>query len=87
LRLLSRLCDEGPSSITRLAGGFRITRQAVTKHLRVMQKSGLVHSRRSGRERVWQLDPHRLDDVRRHLEFISRQWDDALNRLRSFVED
>jgi hypothetical protein len=36
---------------------------------------------------MWQLDPHRLDDVRRHLEFISRQWDDALNRLRSFVED
>ncbi len=87
LRLVSRLCDEGPASITRLTTGFPITRQAITKHLRVMQNSGLVRSRRHGRERIWQLNPHRLQDVRRYLALISKQWDDALGRLRKFVEN
>ncbi|HEY6970551.1 MAG TPA: metalloregulator ArsR/SmtB family transcription factor [Candidatus Angelobacter sp.] len=86
LRLVSRLCDGGPASITRLADGFSITRQAITKHLRVMQKSGLVRCARRGRESVWQLDPSRLEDVRRYLDLISKQWDDALERLRKLVE-
>jgi DNA-binding transcriptional ArsR family regulator len=87
LRLVSQLCDHGPMSITRLAAGFSITRQAITKHLRVMQKSGLVRSTRHGRERIWQLDQHRLEDARRYFDLISKQWDAALGRLRKFVED
>ncbi len=87
LRLVSRLCDDGPLSITRLTAGSKVTRQAVTKHLRVMQTAGLVHSRRHGRESVWQLDVRPLEDARRFLDLISRQWDDALGRLRKFVED
>ena len=87
LRLVSRLCDEGPASITRLTTGFDITRQAITKHLRVMQNSGLVRSTRHGRETIWQLNQHRLQDVRRYLDLISKQWDDALGRLRELVED
>lgn len=87
LRLVFRLCDGGPASITRLAAGFGITRQAITKHLRVMQHSGLVRSTRHGRESIWQLDQRRLEDVRRYLDLISKQWDDALARLRHFVED
>lgn len=87
LRLVSRLCAEGPASITRLTTGFDITRQAVTKHLRVMQNSGLVRSTRHGRESIWQLNQHRLQDVRRYLDLISKQWDDALGRLRKFVEN
>jgi DNA-binding transcriptional ArsR family regulator len=87
LRLVSRLCDEGPTSITRLTSGFDITRQAVTKHLRVMESSGLARSTRHGRESIWQLNQHRLQDARRYLDLISRQWDDALARLREFVED
>jgi DNA-binding transcriptional ArsR family regulator len=87
LRLISRLCDEGPASITRLTTGSRVTRQAITKHLRVMENVGLVHSARNGRESVWQLDQRPLDDARRYLNLISRQWDDALGRLRRFVED
>lgn len=86
LRLVTRLCDRGPASITRLATGFDITRQAVTKHLRVMQRSGLVRSARHGREQVWQIDQHRLRDVRHYLDLISKQWDDALGRLQKFVE-
>ena len=87
LRLVSRLCDEGPMSITRLTAGSKVTRQAITKHLRVMQQAGLVHSARHGRESVWQLDQRRLEDARGYLDQISKQWDSALSRLRNFVED
>ena len=74
-------------SITRLTAGSKVTRQAITKHLGVMQKAGLVRSARHGRESVWQLDQRRLEDARRYLDQISKQWDDALGRLRKFVED
>jgi DNA-binding transcriptional ArsR family regulator len=87
LRLISRLCDHGPASITRLTAGFDMSRQAITKHLRVMKNSGLVRSARRGRESVWELDKRRLQEVRRYLDLISRQWDAALGRLREFVED
>lgn len=87
LRLVTRLCDDGPMSIARLTAGSKVTRQAITKHLRVMEGSGLVHSTRHGRESVWQLDRRRIEDARRYLDLISRQWDAALLRLRNFVED
>ena len=73
-------------SITRLAAGSKVTRQAITKHLRVMQEAGLVQGTRQGRESVWQLEKRCLEDARRHLDLISKQWDDALERLRAFVE-
>jgi DNA-binding transcriptional ArsR family regulator len=82
LRLVFRLCDDGPMSITRLTAGSKVTRQAITKHLRVMQQAGLVRSARHGRETIWQLDQRRLKDARRYLNQISKQWDDALARLR-----
>jgi DNA-binding transcriptional ArsR family regulator len=87
LQLLFRLCHQGPTSITRLSRGFKVTRQAVSKHLRVMQRSGLVCSTRHGRENIWQLDQPRLHEVRHYLELISKQWNDALGRLRGFVEN
>ena len=86
LRLVSRLCDGGPMSISRLTAGSRVTRQAITKHLRVMEDAGLVHSTRRGRERIWRLDRRRLREARRHLDLISKQWDDALGRLKAAVE-
>ena len=86
LWLVSRLCHDGPASITRLAAGARITRQAVTKHLRVMEHAGLVRSSRRGRERLWQLEQRRLLEARRYLNQISLQWDQALERLRALVE-
>ena len=85
LRLVSRLTGEGPLSITRLTEGLPITRQAVTKHLRVMEDAGLVRSAPQGRERVWQLDERRLQLAQRHLETISREWDARLVRLERFV--
>jgi DNA-binding transcriptional ArsR family regulator len=87
LRLISRLCDNGPLSIARLAEGQPVTRQGITKHLRVMRRAGLVRNHRQGRESVWQLEQRRLEDARGYLDLISRQWDDALARLRQFVEE
>jgi DNA-binding transcriptional ArsR family regulator len=87
LRLVARLCQAGPMSITRLTAGSRVTRQAITKHLRVMEQAGLVRSTRRGRESVWQLEQRRLREARRYLAVISRHWDAALGRLRKFVEE
>jgi DNA-binding transcriptional ArsR family regulator len=86
LRLVARLCKDGPTSITRLADGFDISRQAITKHLRVMEDAGLVRSMWQGRESVWQLEQKRLAAARRHLQTISSQWDQTLARLKAFVE-
>ena len=87
LRLVARLCDGGPQSIVRLTEGADVSRQAITKHLHALEAAGLVRGAREGRERVWALQPTRLDEVSRYLEAISAQWDAALTRLRSFVED
>ena len=73
-------------SIAKLTVGFDISRQGITKHLRVMEDAGLVRSTHQGRENVWQLEQKRLAEVRRYLQQISLQWDDALDRLKSFVE-
>jgi DNA-binding transcriptional ArsR family regulator len=86
LRIVSRLCDDGPLSITRLTMGSHVTRQAVTKHLRVMGKAGLVRNMRRGRESVWELNHCSLADARRYLDIISTQWDLALGRLKEMVE-
>lgn len=86
IRLLDRLSTNGPESTTRLCERADVTRQAITKHLTVLSDAGLVRDERRGRERVWALEPARLDDARRHLDRIGRQWDDALARLKEHVE-
>jgi DNA-binding transcriptional ArsR family regulator len=85
--LVSRLSRRGPLSLSDLTEGSAITRQAVTKHLRVLEAAGLACSQRSGRETVWQLDRRPLAKARDHLDAIARQWDEAIERLRLFVED
>jgi DNA-binding transcriptional ArsR family regulator len=87
LQIVRKLCKGGPLSTTRLAEGADISRQAVTKHLHALNKAGLVRSERHSRERIWKLEPKRIDEVRRYLAHISAQWDDALSRLESAVED
>jgi DNA-binding transcriptional ArsR family regulator len=87
LRIVLRLCDGGPLSIAKLSEGSGISRQAVTKHLHALHAAGLVRSRRRSRERIWTLEPRRIEEVRRYLERISRQWDAALSRLQSTVEE
>ncbi|MGH8182850.1 MAG: ArsR/SmtB family transcription factor [Rhodanobacteraceae bacterium] len=86
LRLIAALCAGGALSIAQLTAGTTITRQAVTKHLEVLADAGLVHDIRQGRERLWKLESSRIDDARRSLDAIARQWDQALQPLKAFVE-
>jgi DNA-binding transcriptional ArsR family regulator len=86
LALVARLSGGGPLSIARLSAGSSVTRQAITKHLEVLAGAGLVRGTRRGRERVWALQPRRLDEARAYLDRVSRSWDEALARLAVFVE-
>jgi DNA-binding transcriptional ArsR family regulator len=86
LALIGRLSSGAPQSISRLAKGSSLTRQAITKHLRVLQAAGVVHSVRAGRENLFAFQPEPLLDVRSYLDQVSAQWDDALGRLKAFVE-
>jgi len=86
LRLLARLSSGEPMSISRLTTGSGISRQGVTKHLRVLAGAGLVRSSRQGKESLWRLERRRLEEARRSLDLISQQWDESLNKLKLFVE-
>ena len=86
LALMSRLGTGGTCSITRLTEGQRISRQAITKHLRVLRHAGLVKSMKRGRETCFELQAGNLDKARRALDEISWMWDEALARLKSAVE-
>jgi DNA-binding transcriptional ArsR family regulator len=86
LEILARLSRAGPLSISRLALGADISRQAITKHLHALSDAGLARSERSGRESLWRLESLQLAEAQRHLSQISRQWDEALSRLAAFVE-
>lgn len=87
LFLVAKLCDAQSHSISRLAEEAVLTRQAVTKHLRVLENAGIVHCVHIGRESRFALDPEPIDDLRTYLHNISEQWDHALVRLKKFVED
>ncbi len=85
LHLVSRLSAEGPLSIVRLSEGTEITRQAISKHLTLLADAGLVSGTRQGRERIWELEPKRLERAREHLARISEQWEQAIGRLQEFL--
>ncbi|MBI5419239.1 MAG: helix-turn-helix transcriptional regulator [Deltaproteobacteria bacterium] len=86
LRLVARLCADGPLSIVRLTAGSGVTRQAIAKHLRVLAHAGVVRGIRHGRESVWELELRQVAEARRCLERISSQWDEVLGRLKTSVE-
>ena len=86
LRLIAVLCAGGAMSIAQLTSGTEITRQAVTKHLRVLADAGMVHDVKVGRERLWEFEPTQLEEARRSLEVIGQHWDKALNKLKMAVE-
>jgi DNA-binding transcriptional ArsR family regulator len=86
LALIARLSDGEPRSISALSADSAITRQAVTKHLRVLEQSGLVRAERVGRESRFAFRPERVIEAKSYLDAVSSQWDDALERLRALVE-
>jgi len=86
LSLVAKLCDGRACSISQLTENTALSRQAVTKHLRVLESAGLVHHTRRGRERRFAFDPRPIEDLKEYLERVSGQWDEALGRLKRFVE-
>jgi len=86
LSLVAKLSGGQPRSISQLTHGSRLTRQAITKHLRVLEKAAIVHSVRRGRESLFEFDPQPMEEIRKYLDLVSEQWDQALSRLKSFVE-
>jgi DNA-binding transcriptional ArsR family regulator len=86
LSLVGKLSGGQKQSISQLAGGSSLTRQAITKHLRVLEGAGVVASARVGRESLFELRPEPLRDIKTYLDRVSAQWDLALARLKSFVE-
>lgn len=86
LAIVAKLSTGPPRSISQLTAGSRLTRQAITKHLRVLESSGLVRSVRSGRESLFEFHLEPVEDLKKYLDFVSAQWDHALVRLESFVE-
>jgi DNA-binding transcriptional ArsR family regulator len=87
LSLVAKLCGRRPYSISQLTRGSKLTRQAITKHLRVLERAGIVHSVRKGRESRFEFDPQPIEEIQQYLDFVSEQWDQALSRLKYFVED
>lgn len=86
LELIAKLCDGESRSIVQLTEGFPLTRQAVTKHLGVLEQAGIVHCERMGRESHYAFLPERIVDASSYLNKVSEQWDKALLRLKAFVE-
>ena len=86
LSLVTALAGGEPRSIAQLTGGMRMTRQAVTKHLKVLENAGIVHSGRAGRESLFEFDPAPLTELQAYLERVSEQWNQVLGRLKVLVE-
>ena len=86
LKLVAVLCASGALSIAQLTANTDISRQGVTKHLQVLADAGVVRDVKQGRERLWQLDPVQIEEAKRTLEVIGREWDVALAKLKAFAE-
>jgi DNA-binding transcriptional ArsR family regulator len=87
LRIVTRLCDGGPCSTSQVTQVIPVSRQAATKHLLLLEAVGLVSSQRQGRERIWRIEPAPLTDASDYLTALSMRWDEAIDRLRAFVEE
>jgi DNA-binding transcriptional ArsR family regulator len=87
LSLLAKLYGGDRFSISQLTEGSKLTRQAITKHLRVLESVGVVHGVRTGRESLFEFDPKPMRELKEYLDLVSEQWDQALSRLKLFVED
>ena len=87
LALVATLSGGEPHSISQLTEGSRLTRQAITKHLRVLEQVGIVRCVRAGRESLFKFAPEPIEEMKQYLDFVSQQWDEALSRLKAFVED
>jgi DNA-binding transcriptional ArsR family regulator len=86
LALVARLCSGQPASISQLANDSKLTRQAITKHLGVLERAGIVSSTQSGRERLFNFEPEPLEDLQQYLASVSKQWSQTSARRKSHAE-
>ncbi len=86
MALVAKLSSGETYSISRLTTGLQLTRQAITKHLRVLEGAGLVHNIRRGRESLFEFDAKPIVESKNYLEMVSQQWDERLARLKKLVE-
>lgn len=87
LAMVRKLGGGVPHSATALSEGARVTRQAIIKHLQVLEGAGLVRHDKKGREVLYALERDRFDAVRDFLDDVSTSWDRAIERLRHLVEE
>lgn len=86
LALIAKLSPGQPLSISRLAEGAPVTRQSITKHLRVLENAGMLRCTHSGRESLFQFNPRPIAEIQEYLDRVSKHWDERLARLRNLVE-
>jgi DNA-binding transcriptional ArsR family regulator len=86
LALVAKLCSGEPCSIAQLSDESKLTRQAITKHLGVLERAGIVRSSHAGRERLFEFDPEPIEGLQAYLGSVSRQWDQTQTRLKSHGE-
>lgn len=87
LSLVAKLFDGEPHSIVQLTENTKLTRQAITKHLVILEDAKLVICIREGRESLYKFNPAPMEKIKTYLDQVARQWDDALLRLKSFIEE
>jgi DNA-binding transcriptional ArsR family regulator len=85
LLLIARLCQVSRQSISQLSEGTKLTRQAVTKHLQVLERVGLVRSVRKGRETLFEFDATKIETMTQYLDLVSGQWEKKLTDLQTFL--
>ena len=87
LSLIARLCQVSHQSISQLAAGTKLTRQAVTKHLQILERVGLVRSVRKGRETLFEFDATPIETMTQYLDLVSGQWEKKLTDLERFLDE
>ena len=85
-RVLDLLIRNGEASASRLAGRVPFSRQAVSKHLVVLEEAGLISRRKHGREVLYQVEAARLDQATRAMADLARQWDRRLDTIKQLAE-
>ena len=85
--VLQSVAEDGPLTATELAGPFGISRQAVSKHLSVLEQAGLVRAERVGREARYEVVAGSLDPAAAWLDRVGATWDRRLTRLRRHLAD
>jgi len=86
LSLVTRLCRVSHQSISQLAEGTRLTRQAITKHLQILERVGLVRSVRKGRETLFEFDATPIQTMTQYLDLVAGQWEKKLTDLQDYLD-